>query len=89
MRPLEAPSTARGGCCSRQATILTLDDVMTRFGALTDTAAPPDHAHVRGTVLAVGMDWLLRIPAGPARDAALERLLESAELACAALNTAD
>lgn len=62
---------------------------MTRFGALAGAGAPPEHAHVRGTVLAVGMDWLLRIPAGPARDAALERLAEAAELACAALNPAD
>ena len=59
--------------------------MFTRFAALS--SAPPEHAHVRGTALAVGMDWLLRLPAGADRDAALERLAEAADRACAALTT--
>lgn len=47
-----------------------------------------EHAHVRGTVLAVGMDWLIRVPAGKARDDAIERLVEAAELACTAYDLA-
>lgn len=60
---------------------------MRRFAALSDMQQT-EHAHVRGTVLAVGMDWVVRLPAGKARDAALERLAEAAELACAAYDLA-
>lgn len=84
MEPL-APRVACSARYPRQATITTLDDVMSRFAALSDASASPEHAHVRGTILAVGMDWLLRLPAGATRDAALERLAEAAELACMAL----
>ena len=60
---------------------------MRRFAALSDMQQA-EHAHVRGTVLAVGLDWVVRLPAGKARDAALERLAEAAELACAAYDLA-
>lgn len=49
---------------------------------------PREHAAVRGPVFAVGMEWLVRLPAGKTKDAALERLAEAAELACAAYDLA-
>lgn len=61
---------------------------MHRFAALSDLRQPAEHAHVRGTCLAVGMEWLVHLPAGKAKDAALERLAEAAEMACAALDPA-
>ena len=67
---------------------ITLDDVMHRFAALSDMGQPPEHAHVRGTVLAVGMEWVIHLPESKAKDDALERLAEAAELACAAYDLA-
>jgi len=61
---------------------------MRRLAALSDLGQPPEHAHVRGTVLAVGMEWVVNLPDSAAKDAALERLAEAAELACAAYNLA-
>lgn len=61
--------------------------MLRRFAALSDMQRV-EHAHVRGTVLAVGMDWLIRVPAGKARDDAIERLVEAAELACTAYDLA-
>jgi hypothetical protein len=74
----------RQGPAGKVRPIATLNDVMARFAALSDMQRA-DHAHVHGTVLAVVMDWMIRLPAGDARDKALERLGEAAELACAAL----
>lgn len=61
---------------------------MHRFAALSDMEQPAEHAHIRGTCLAVGMEWVVRLPAGKAKDAALERLAEAAELACSAYDLA-
>lgn len=61
---------------------------MKRLAALSDMAQPPEHAFVRGTVLAVGLEWVIRLPAGKAKDDAIERLVEAAELACAAYDLA-
>lgn len=61
---------------------------MSRLAALSDMAQPPEHAHVRGTVLAVGLEWVIRLPAGKAKDAAITQLFEAAELACAAYDLA-
>ena len=66
---------------------INLEDLLSRFAALSDMQHA-EHTHVRGTVLAVGMDWLIRVPAGKARDDAIGRLVEAAELACAAYDLA-
>lgn len=58
---------------------------MVRFAALADEPEPV--RHVRGTALAVAQDWLIRLPAGEVKDAAIERLGEAAELACKAYAT--
>jgi hypothetical protein len=68
--------------------ITTLDDVFARFAVLADDGHAEPVRHVRGTALALGMDWLIRLPAGPARDKALDALLDATELACAAYDTA-
>lgn len=39
---------------------------------------------VRGVVLAVAMDWQVRLKDGPEKEAALTRLAEAVELAAAA-----
>lgn len=68
-------------------TLITLDDLMRMLAPLTPEE-PREHVVVRGPVFAVGMEWLVRLPAGKAKDAALERLAEAAELACAAYDLA-
>lgn len=87
MIPSTLPTGPPGPRPERPPTI-TLDDVMRRLAALSDMCQPPEHAHVRGTVLAVGMEWVIRLPECKAKDAALERLAEAAELACAAYDLA-
>lgn len=72
----------------KQATLITLDDLMRMLAPLTPEE-PREHVVVRGPVFAVGMDWLVRLPAGKAKDAAIERLAEAAELACAAYDLAE
>lgn len=62
---------------------VTLNDILARYAALADDTGPV--RHVRGVVLAVAEDWLIRLPAGKAKTAALDRLEEAAELACEAL----
>ncbi|WP_329521143.1 hypothetical protein [Spirillospora sp. NBC_01491] len=66
---------------------ITLDDVMLRFAALADDARPV--RHVRGTALAVGMDWLIRLPPGPRKERALIALAAAADLACEAYDLTD
>lgn len=68
--------------------ISTLEDVMFRFAALADDGHSEASRHVRGTALALGMEWLIHLPAGSARDKALDALADAADLACAALEAA-
>lgn len=68
--------------------ITTLDDVLCRFASLADDGDAEQVRHVRGTALAVGMEWLIRLPAGPMRDKALSALADAADLACEALDAA-
>lgn len=63
----------------------TLDDLMRRFGVLPFGDGPS--RTVRGTMLAVAQDWLVRLPAGKDRDQAIECLAEAADLACEALTS--
>jgi hypothetical protein len=64
--------------------IATLADVYARFAPLSVEESGPVR-RVRGPALAMAQDWVLFIPAGPKREAALERLNEAAELAVDAL----
>jgi hypothetical protein len=68
--------------------ITTLDDVLARFAALADDGHAKQVQHVRGTALALGMEWLIHLPAGPSRDKALDALADAADLACVALEAA-
>lgn len=72
----------------RRNPITTLDDVLSRFAPLADDGDVEQVRLVRGTGLAVGMDWLSRLPAGPPREKALAALADAIDLACAALEAA-
>jgi hypothetical protein len=62
---------------------MTLNDLLRRFAVPAEGPARV----VRGTVLAVAMEWLVRIPAGPSRDEAMNCLEEAADRACEALTS--
>lgn len=62
---------------------MTLDDLLRRFAVLPVGDGPS--RTVRGTVLAVAQDWLVRLPAGPDRDQAIACLEQAADRACEAL----
>lgn len=64
---------------------ISLDDILERFGALADVPEPA--RTVRGTGLAVAQHWLLTLPAGPAKDKAINALGDAVELACEACAT--
>jgi len=49
--------------------IAALDDILTRFAALAEEPEPV--RSVRGPVLALAQDWLIRLPDGAARELAL------------------
>lgn len=65
---------------------MTLDDLLRRFVLLADTTEPA--RTIRGTALAVAQDWLVRLPAGPATDQAIDCLGQAADRACEALTNA-
>jgi hypothetical protein len=86
-RPLHfaglSPATARRDTIAKPRRDLSaLDDLLLRFAALADDSEPV--RHVRGVALAVAMEWLIRLQDGPAKDRALCKLSEAAELACEA-----
>jgi hypothetical protein len=57
-----------------------LADVCERFAGLSDV--PKEHREIRGVILAVAQDWLVRLEDGPAKDEAIDHLFQAAELAC-------
>lgn len=59
---------------------ITLDDILHRFAPLAEEEPEPART-VRGTLYAVALDWLHRLPEGPARDKAFDSLEETARLA--------
>lgn len=63
--------------------IAALDDILTRFAALVDEPEPV--RTVRGTALALAEHWLIVLPDGAAKTAALDRLAEATDLACQAV----
>ena len=63
--------------------IAALDDIFARFAALVDEPEPA--RSVRGPLLAVAQDWLIRLPEGTAKELALWHLERAGEAACDAL----
>jgi hypothetical protein len=66
--------------------IRSLSDLYRRFAAFS--VDDPPVRHVRGTALAMAQDWWVRLPDGPAKDAALNLLSEAAKVACEAYEPA-
>lgn len=59
------------------------DELLGWFAPLAEDTEPA--RQIRGTALAVAQHWLVYLPDGKARAAALYRLREAADLACEAL----
>lgn len=72
---------------------ITLDDVMSRLAALSQMTQRPEQERVRGTGLAVAMDWVVHLPENTdkqrlAKGKALEQLVAAAEAACSVYDIA-
>lgn len=61
----------------------TLNDILARFAPLI--MEPEPVRGVRGPAMALGMDWLLRLPEGKLKDQAIETLGLAADLAVESL----
>lgn len=61
---------------------MDLAELSARFAGLADVPEP--HRQVRGVILAVAQDWLVRLEDGPAKSKAIDTLLHAADLACEA-----
>ena len=72
---------------------ITLDDVMSRLAALSQMTQRPEQERVRGTGLAVALDWVVHLPEATdkqrqAKGEALEQLVAAAEAACSVYDLA-
>lgn len=82
------PSAGHG----RKQASIDLETILTRFAALADDT--PEVRNVRGPALAMGMDWLIRLPDATDKQRqiktlALEQLAGAADLACSVYELAD
>lgn len=68
--------------------LIELRDVHERFAALSTSTEPEPVRTMRGVGLAVAEHWLIRLPAGPARDKALAALSDAVDLAAEAYSPA-